>query len=204
MTIQRNVKFNMIYNLCKLERCNLTLTEITDYMMDYELDFIIDEHESNIINNLNNGINFINGSESEFSLCFITKLHSLVGYNEALEWGYLRNGDVGISGVEYKPIIPIEKEVISYLNKLLNIKDPYERSITYMLWAMRSQLFWDCNKRTSILCANKILLLSNVGYYIMIEEGLLSEFHVLLSNFYETNDMSVISVFLYENCLYKF
>ena len=121
--------------------------------------------------------------------------------NESLEWGVLRNGNVSISGVDYVPMIPNEEKVIDNINQILSIKDITERAIRYFLWGMRRQLFWDGNKRTSTLCANKILISEGKGI-ISIPENHIQEFNTRLSEFYNTNDYSKIDKFIYDNCIH--
>ena len=69
-----------------------------------------------------------------------------------------------------------------------------------MLYGMRSQLFWDGNKRTSIIVANKIMIENGKGI-IKVPDSKLEEFNVLLSEFYSTNEMDKIKEFIYENCI---
>ena len=40
----------------------------------------------------------------------------------------------------------------------MQIENATDRAIEYMLYGMRRQLFWDGNKRTSTICANKIMI----------------------------------------------
>ena len=70
-----------------------------------------------------------------------------------------------------------------------------------MLYGMRGQLFWDGNKRTSIIVANKILISEGKGI-LTIKDEHLNEFNKLLTNFYDTNDSSKIEEFLYNNCIF--
>ncbi len=74
------------------------------------------------------------------------------------------------------------------------------RAIEYMLYAMRSQLFWDGNKRTSTICANKIMIENGCGI-IKIPDNRLEKFNELLSEFYSTNNSEVLKQFIYENCI---
>ena len=69
-----------------------------------------------------------------------------------------------------------------------------------MLYGMRTQLFWDGNKRTSTICANKIMIENGKGI-IKISDNKLEEFNILLSEFYTTNDNSKIKQFIYDNCI---
>src|SRR5699024_6145937 len=115
--------------------------------------------------------------------------------------GVLRNGNVSISGVDYVPTIPNKENVIDNIDRILNIESVTERAIRYFLWGMRSQLFWDGNKRTSTLCANKILISEGKGI-LTIPEKYIREFNVRLSEFYNTNDYSKIDKFIYDNCIH--
>lgn len=69
-----------------------------------------------------------------------------------------------------------------------------------MLYGMRSQLFWDGNKRTSTICANKIMIENGKGI-IKVPDNKLQEFTILLSEFYNTNDNFQIKQFIYDNCI---
>lgn len=65
---------------------------------------------------------------------------------------------------------------------------------------MRSQLFWDGNKRTSTICANKIMIENGAGI-IKVPDNKLEEFNVLLSEFYTSNNNLNIKQFIFENCI---
>ena len=67
-------------------------------------------------------------------------------------------------------------------------------------YGMRKQLFWDGNKRTSTIAANKIMIASGAGI-IKVPDNKLEEFNTLLTEFYNTNEMEKISKFIYENCI---
>lgn len=55
-----------------------------------------------------------------------------------------------------------------------------------MYYAMRTQIFWDGNKRTALIAANYIMLLNGNGI-LHIDETKLEYWNELLSEFYETN-----------------
>jgi prophage maintenance system killer protein len=82
----------------------------------------------------------------------------------------------------------------------MQIENTTERAIEYMLYGMRSQLFWDGNKRTSTICANKIMIENGNGI-IKVPDNKLQEFTILLSEFYTTNNNSKIKQFIYNNCI---
>lgn len=70
-----------------------------------------------------------------------------------------------------------------------------------MLYLMRSQLFWDGNKRTSMIVANKLLIENGCGI-ISIKEEYISEFDTLLTEYYNTGLKEKIVDFLYEHCIF--
>ena len=61
-------------------------------------------------------------------------------------------------------------------------------------------MFWDGNKRTSTLCANKILIKNGMGI-LSVKEQDLREFNQRLTEFYNTNDYLVIDGFIYDKCI---
>jgi len=139
--------------------------------------------------------------EEPLTLEYICKVNEYVARNESLEWGVLRYGNVGISGTTYKPTIPIKEEAIKGIDNILN-KDSSntEKALTYFLWGARSQLFWDGNKRTSLIVANKILISHGNGILTIADKDI-EEFNRLLTNFYETNNNTDIKKFLYEKTI---
>lgn len=69
-----------------------------------------------------------------------------------------------------------------------------------MLYGMKSQLFWDGNKRTSSICANKIMIKNGCGI-IKVPDKHLIEFNRLLSDYYSTDNKANIKSFIFENCI---
>lgn len=109
-------------------------------------------------------------------------------------------GKVQITGTNYIPPIPNEKEVNNEIDTILKIENTTEKAIEYMLYGMKSQLFWDGNKRTSTICANKIMIENGNGI-IKVPDNKLQEFNVLLSEYYSVNKKDKIKQFIYNNCI---
>lgn len=132
------------------------------------------------------------------SLSYVCKLNEYVARNEALEWGVLRTGNVGISGTDYVPPIPDREEVEMELTGILSSdKTNTEKAIIAFLWGAKRQIFWDGNKRTSLLLANKTLIENGNGMLTITEKNM-AHFNDLLVTYYNTNDMNRLKVFLYE------
>ena len=207
LTLQQNVFLakkviiENIYNSAKLEGCNVTFPDTKTILEGISV-ANLKMSDVEIILNLRDAWKYLlNNIDKPFNLDFICKINSFVSRNESLEWGVLRNGSVSISGVDYIPPIPNRKNIIENINKILTIKNITERAIRYFLWGMRSQLFWDGNKRTSTLAANKILISEGKGILSILGKDI-REFNVRLTEFYNTNDYSKIETFIYDNCIH--
>lgn len=127
----------------------------------------------------------INTISDHLSLDYICRINNFVSRNESLEWGKLRTGKIGINGVDYIPEIPVKDKVIEKLYELMLIENNTQRAINIMLYLMRNQIFWDGNKRTSMLIANKIMIQNGNGI-ISVKEKHIAEFNKLLTQYYNT------------------
>lgn len=207
LTLEQNVflaKRNIVDNVyanARMEGINVTFPQTQTILEGVNVPNLkIDEIQ--VILNLRDAWNYvINNVNKELNLDFICKVNEFVARNESLEWGKLRNGKVTISGTDYIPEIPEKEKVEENIIKILNIENATERAIEYMLYGMRNQLFWDGNKRTSTIIANKILIENGAGI-IKVSDKNLEEFNKLLSEFYTTNNKERIKEFLYNKCIY--
>lgn len=129
------------------------------------------------------------------------KLNEYIARNEALEWGKLRTGSVGISGTDYEPPVPVRETVEQELNAILNSDmTATEKALTAFTWGARGQFFWDGNKRTSMTLANKILLSAGAGILTITDKNMM-EFNELLLGYYNTGNSEALKAFLYENAI---
>ena len=135
------------------------------------------------------------------SVEYICKLNEFIARNEALEWGKLRTGSVGISGTDYLPPLPVYADVERELAEIL-AKDTTatEKALDAFAWGARGQFFWDGNKRTSLTVANKILLMNGAGILTITDQHM-EAFNVTLLNYYNTGEAEELKNFLYENAI---
>lgn len=207
LTLEENVflakkqLISSIYMGTKIEGLNVTFYEVQTILEGVNVPNVkIDE--INTILNLRDAWKYVlDNIKEEVSLDFILKINSYVSRNESLSWGVLRTGNVGILGTDYIPKIREEKEVRQEIEKILTIPNITLRSIKYMLYGMRNQLFWDGNKRTSMIIANKIMIMNGKGIILIKDENLL-EFNKLLTDYYTNGLDSEIIEFLYNKCIY--
>ena len=130
------------------------------------------------------------------------KLNEYIARNEALEWGKLRTGSVGISGRDYEPPIPTKEKTIEELENILSAPDASatDKALEAFTWGARGQFFWDGNKRTSLMLANKILVFSGAGIMTITDKHM-EQFNTLLLNYYNTGKSEELKQFLYENAI---
>ena len=84
----------------------------------------------------------MNTMDEPLTLDYICKLNGYIARNEALEWGTLRTGTVGISGTDYMPPIPDQKTVKTELDAILNATvSATEKALNAFTWCARGQLF---------------------------------------------------------------
>jgi len=199
--LAKKVLVASIYSSAKLEGLNITFPETQTILDGVNIPNMRLDEINCVLNLRDAWKEVLKNVEAELNLEYICKVNSFVSRNESLEWGVLRGGKVGISGTTYIPEIPEENKVKQELDEILKIENPTKRAIKYMLWGMRKQLFWDGNKRTSTIIANKIMIENGCGIIIVKEEHVL-EFNRLLTEFYNTNEEEKITNFIYENCIF--
>lgn len=186
--LAKKVLVSNIYNSVRLEGINTTYPDIKTILEGVNVP-ALKLDEINCILNLRDAWNFVlTNIDDEIDLNFICKVNSFV----------LRNGRVGINGVDYIPDIPNMDDVKNNINDILNENNVTTKAIKLMLYLMRSQIFWDGNKRTSMI---KILISHGCGV-ITIKKCDIKEFNTLLTEYYNTNNDEKLCLFLYEKCIF--
>ena len=152
--------------------------------------------------NMRDAWKYLMGSiDTPLTLEYICKLNEFIARNEALEWGKLRTGSVGISGTDYLPPVPEKNAVEAQLAEIMS-KDTTatEKAREAFVWGARGQLFWDGNKRTSLTVANKILLMHGAGIMTITDKHM-ERFNVLLLDYYNTGKADQLKQFLYDHAI---
>lgn len=98
-----------------------------------------------------------------------------------------------------------EDEVNNQYGEIMNQEiSENEKALRLFLFISKNQIFWDGNKRTALLTANKIKFSKGLGL-LSVPERVFSKFNELLSMYYNSNqssDESKILSFMYEECIY--
>ena len=139
---------------------------------------------------------------SDYSiLCHIAKLVNEGFYANG---GRIRGVPVTIGGSSYIPPLPIETIVIENITEILRRGgEVIDVGIALCLYCMKTQIFNDGNKRSSVIFANHYLI-SHGGGLLVIPEKEVSEFKRLLVLYYEGKDNREILKFMRNRCWKKF
>ena len=137
-------------------------------------------------------------SPDNFAL--LSQINKLVIEGFYYNAGVVRSTPVKIGGTSWSPSIPVQSEIISELERLLNGNlSGVDLAIELLLYVMKRQIFIDGNKRTAVLFANHYLIANGLGI-IAIPADLTNEYKKLLISYYEDKDESNIKSFLKEKC----
>lgn len=189
-----------IYSGARIEGVNVTFPETEALLNGINVPRLTVD-DILVVRNLRNAWRFVlNNPEEPFGLDYACRVNAEVSNNESLAWGKLRTGKIGISGTDYVPAVPQEENVRENVERIMTQQNPIDRALDYYLYGCREQLFWDGNKRTSFICANKILMDAGAGILNIREEDFV-EFAGQLQNFYNTGEGTRLKTFLYESCL---
>lgn len=143
----------------------------------------------------------LNNIDKELTLDYIKKIHFEVCKGQNIEpLGEFRNKGVGITGTSWRPKLPSECNYEEDLDKILAIPNELERCITLFCFIQRSQMFLDGNKRVANLVANKEMIRTGQGI-ISVPIEKIGEYFTKLIRYYETNDISDIKLWIYDNCI---
>lgn len=134
----------------------------------------------------------------------LSHIGRLVNEGFFVDGGKIRGVPVSIGGSTFKPPIPIESVVKERIDSILKSqKDTIDIAIELCMYSMKTQIFIDGNKRASVIYANHYLISHGQGL-LVIPENHVSEFKRKLVDYYEGEDIAVISSFLKNSCWRNF
>lgn len=154
------------------------------------------------INNLKHAWQFVFDTMEypQVDFAFVCEVNRIIGaglYNNA---GFLRGMPVSIGGTTWRPDLPVKADIIDGISEINKAENATKKAIDLMLYIMRKQMFLDGNKRTAMICANRVLIENGAGL-INIDVEHIEEFKTKLIGYYETNQKEEIQDFLFEKCL---
>ena len=211
LNVAKNIDFarkhlvDTIYNQAILEGIATTLSDTESIIEGGKVNDMSSEDILKVVN-LKHAWEFILNknvilSKTDYNiLCSINKFVEEGFYYLA---GSLRTTPVKIGGTSWTPELPIEADIKDNLNSILSLDiDDVQKSIKLLLYVVKSQMFIDGNKRTSVIFANHYLISKGKGL-IVIPDNLVSEYKNLLIKYYESDIDDEIMNFLMNKCYRK-
>lgn len=207
MTVDQNRRIakqnltRLVYTNSRFEGLTTTLPQTQTIIDGLGVDGVsIDD--INTIVQLKRGWQYIINDPEPLTFDKMKSINKIVALHDAYEPGAIRTGSsqvVLMSDDTYTPEIPSESKEKEYFEDLMN-KDTSatDKAITLMYHNMRNQIFWDGNKRSATLAANKIMIDNGVGL-INIPLNKWGKWNELISNYYRTNEIEKIKEWTYEN-----
>lgn len=191
----------LVHTNARFEGVNTTLAQ-TQTIIDGMGVAGVSVRDIDIIKLLKQGWELIVTSDEPVSLELAKQINAIVARDEALFPGEFRTGRGSVtltSGAEFvPPLVDLAVEQ-AFFEQLLN--DPQrsatDQALTLMYHLMRNQLFWDGNKRTATLLANKWMIDHGAGL-INVPLDRWGEWNELISNYYESGDMTTIKEWTYQ------
>ena len=144
----------------------------------------------------------IRSKSDYYLLCHIAKQVNEGFFSDG---GRIRGVPVTIGGCSYIPPLPIELDVKDKINEIVSQteEDAVDTAIRLCLYCMKTQIFLDGNKRSSVIFANHYLISKGQGILIIPEKSV-PKFKKLLVRYYESDDLKEISLFMKKECWKNF
>ena len=210
MTVEDNIFFakrnivDLIYKSARLEGLAVTFPDTYSVVNGGIINGMTFE-DAVIINNLKHAWQFILSTlDYPVNFSYICQIHKYVGESlSEYNAGFLRNKIIYVTMGDEEPFAPdllIEADARDEIDNIMKTENETDRAITLMLYLARRQMFNDGNKRVAMLAANHIMVESGAGV-ISVPPAKLGEFIMYLTEFYKSNDMTVIKQFIYDNCI---
>lgn len=191
----------LVYTNSRFEGLTTTLPQTQTIIDGFGVDGVsIDD--INTIVQLKRGWQYIINDPEPLTFDKMKSINKIVALHDALEPGEIRTGTSQVilaSDNTYTPSIPNEAKEKEYFEELMN-KDASttDKAITLMYHNMRNQIFWDGNKRSATLAANKVMIDGGAGL-INVPLDKWGKWNELISVYYRTNEMGKIKEWTYDN-----
>ena len=203
--LKKNI-VELVYNAGKFEGLNTTLLQ-TEEIIKYNRANNVAVDDVLTVVNLKRGFEMLLNDVQEHLIETSKRINRIVAAEDALFPGEIRTGGVEVSTIQgrYVPPMLTEDEIKNQYDEIMNQEiSETEKALRLFLFIAKNQIFWDGNKRTALLTANKIMFSQGLGL-LSIPETKFVKFNELLSNYYNSNllldELTIIS-YMYEYCIF--
>lgn len=203
--LKKNI-VELVYNAGKFEGLNTTLLQ-TEEIIKYNRANNVAVDDVLTVVNLKRGFELLLNDIQEPLIETSKRINRIVAAEDALFPGEIRTGGVEVSTIQgrYVPPMLTEDEVNNQYGEIMNQEiSETEKALRLFLFISKNQIFWDGNKRTALLTANKIMFSKGLGL-LSVPESVFAKFNELLSmydNSNQSSNESKILSFIHEECIY--
>ncbi|EAA0289577.1 Fic family protein [Listeria monocytogenes] len=203
--LKKNI-VELVYNAGKFEGLNTTLLQ-TEEIIKYNRANNVAVDDVLTVVNLKRGFEMLLNDVQEPLIETSKRINRIVAAEDALFPGEIRTGGVEVSTIQgrYVPPMLTEDEVNNQYGEIMNQEiSETEKALRLFLFISKNQIFWDGNKRTALLTANKIMFSKGLGL-LSVPESVFAKFNELLSmydNSNQSSNESKILSFIHEECIY--
>ena len=203
--LKKNI-VELVYNAVKFDGSNTTLLQIEE-IIKYNRTNNLSADDVLTIVNLKRGFEMLLNDVQEPLLETSKRINRMILADAAFFPGEILTGGVRVStikGVHTSQMLT-EAEVKDQYEKIMEKNtSETEKALRLFLFISKNQIFWDGNKRTALLSANKIMLDKGIGL-LAIPGTKFAKFNELLTMYYNnsqiTNESEILS-FMYEKCIF--
>ena len=203
--LKKNI-VELVYNAGKFEGLNTTLLQ-TEEIIKYNRANNVAVDDVLTVVNLKRGFELLLNDVQEPLLETSKRINRIVAAEDALFPGEIRTGGVEVSTIQgrYVPPILTEDDVKNQYHKIMSQEiSETEIALRLFLFISKNQMFWDGNKITALLTANKIMFSQGLGL-LSIPENSYKKFNDLLFKYFDdslyTKESMILSL-IYENCIF--
>jgi hypothetical protein len=159
--------------------------------------------DTNVIVQLKRGWQYVFNEQKPLSMQIEQNINLLVARYDSLDPGSFRTGNVTVelgedSGEWQPPELNLQAEKRFFQTLMTKPTTITDKAMTLMYHNMRNQLFWDGNKRTATLAANKLMIDQGAGL-INVPLDKWDEWNRLISEFYLNGNMQKLKDWTYQN-----
>ncbi|WP_049160645.1 Fic family protein [Lactobacillus gasseri] len=208
LTQEQNQRFakknlvRLVFTTSRFEGLNTTLPQ-TQTIIDGMSAAGVSIDDTNVIVQLKRGWQYVIRENKPLSLNIEQNINLLVARYDSLDPGSFRTGNVtvelGNSNGEWQPPeINLDQERKFFDELMQKDTSITDKAMTLMYHNMINQLFWDGNKRTATLAANKLMIDNGAGL-INVPLNKWDKWNELISEFYLTGKMDKLKDWTYEN-----
>lgn len=207
MSSEQNRRFakqnltKLVYTNSRFEGLSTTLPQTQTIIDGLGVDGVsIDD--INTIVQLKRGWQYIINDKEALTFDKMKNINKIVALFDSFEPGSIRSGNSQVildSKDTYIPVNPDEENEKSFFTSLMakNISTT-DKALTLMYHNMRAQIFWDGNKRSATLAANKIMIDGGAGL-INVPLDKWGTWNELISDYYRSGEDTQIKQWTYEN-----